>query len=148
MFQLCVYRHMNIIRFLSSYIYCPYRAHAVILSAAGNSPTFRGFFIQGRLAADDSLGVGTFVTPPPGLVARLSSCSTPSVRERKLLGRPEPAAKSKWGPVITYTDLDAVEWNLILSLQSAITHTSRSDKDSVTVSWTAPSAGTGAVTFA
>ena len=72
-------------------IHC-HTIHAVTLSAAGNSPTFRGFFIQGRLAADDSPGVGTFVNPPPGSVTRLSSCSTPSVRERTLLGRPRPIA--------------------------------------------------------
>ena len=48
----------------------------VTLSAAGNSPTFRGFFIQGRLVADDS-PVGVFVDPPAGV--RLSSCLPPNV---------------------------------------------------------------------
>ena len=50
----------------------------VTLSAAGNSPTFRGFFIQGRLVADDS-PVGAFVDPPSGSGARLSSCNISNV---------------------------------------------------------------------
>ena len=58
-------------------------SHAVTLSAAGNSPTFRGFFIQGRLAADDS-PVGTFVEPPSGGGVRLSSCNISNVCKRKL----------------------------------------------------------------
>ena len=52
--------------------------HPVTLSAPGNSPTFKGFFIQGRLAADDST-VGTFVEPAAGSGTRLSSCVPPNV---------------------------------------------------------------------
>jgi len=64
---------------------CSLIFHTVTLFAAGNGLTFRGFFIQGRLAADDSPGVGTFVTPSPRSdVARLSSCNTPSVCKRWL----------------------------------------------------------------
>jgi len=121
-------------------------SYAVTLSAAGNHPIFRGFIIQGRLAADDSPGVGTFVTPPPGSVARLSSCNIPSVRKEI---RPKPAAQARcMAPLATHAVAMLDEINLIMSLQSAITHNTGSDKDSVTVSWTAPYAGTGAVTFA
>ena len=51
-------------------------------------------------------------------------------------------------PLATHAVAMLDEINLIMSLQSAITHNTGSDKDSVTVSWTAPSAGSGAVTFA
>ena len=53
--------------------------HIVTLSAAGTSPTFRGFFIQGRLVADDS-PVGTFVDPGAGV--RFTSCNPSNVHER------------------------------------------------------------------
>ena len=58
--------------------YSPRFIYPVTLSAAGNSPTFRGFFIQGRLVADDS-PVGAFVDPPSGSGARLSSCNISNV---------------------------------------------------------------------
>ena len=54
--------------------------YIVTLSAAGtDSPTFRGFFIQGRLVADNS-PVGTFVDPGAGV--RFTSCNPSNVHKR------------------------------------------------------------------
>ena len=42
------------------------------------SDSFRGFLLQGRAYADDSV-VGTFMTPPPGSLYRLSNCERRNV---------------------------------------------------------------------
>jgi hypothetical protein len=47
--------------------------------AANNTSAFRGFFIQARLAADDS-NVGGFLDPLPGQEYQLSSCTPSTVR--------------------------------------------------------------------
>ena len=46
--------------------------------ATGPPLVFRGFFIQARLAADDS-NVGGFLSPQAGQEYQLSSCTPPTV---------------------------------------------------------------------
>ena len=48
---------------------------AVILESTSAAPTFRGFLIQARLAADDMTVVGQFEEPPAGAEYRYGSCA-------------------------------------------------------------------------
>ena len=59
----------------------------VTLEATGMgqfSDAFRGFLLQGRAYADDSV-VGTFMPPPPGALYRLSSCERSDVSHQHSL---------------------------------------------------------------
>ncbi|XP_065899957.1 putative defense protein [Dysidea avara] len=57
--------------------YTPDTMYAITLVATGEgmfSDVFRGFLLQGRTYADDTV-VGTFMAPPLGALYRLSSCA-------------------------------------------------------------------------
>ena len=54
---------------------------AVLLSDPLGSQTFRGFFVQSRLMADDTTRVGTFTVLNP-TNSRLSLCPRPEVSQQ------------------------------------------------------------------
>ncbi|XP_065899813.1 reelin domain-containing protein 1-like [Dysidea avara] len=83
--------------------YVPGDTYQITLSGGADNPNFRGFLIQGRVAADGS---------PTGQFTGSAGVSQPQC------------------------DGD-----------TAVTHVNNNEKTSVTVMWTAPAAGTGAVIF-
>jgi len=109
--------------YTSKYIHCVHCCcdyhHTVTMLGGENNTDFKGFMIQGRVLADDS-HTGAFGT---GTYYQ-PQCDT-NVSEFYC---------------ITY-----LCW--CVCTQTAATHTNDNEKSSVSLSWTAPPAGTGAIRF-
>ena len=127
----------------------------------GPGPTtisFRGFLIQPRLAADDTTVVGSFTAPGVGDLYRLSSCTPPEVStittEINMSWYDQMIRKVFFVSIVTSMNLTpvcvaicvCVHVHVVLYyVQGSVTHMSGSDKPSITISWTSPPVGTGAI---
>ena len=123
--DLCTQTHV-----ICKHTLCTFSRITVTLSRNGDEITFRGFFVQARLAADGTTRVGTFAVRDGSTDIQLSNCPTPSV-----------------SCILLYIDTF-----LYMPPQDGINHNNPNDPriefTDVTFDWTAPPEGTGTIRFA